>query len=165
MATDSLASVLPRWKDWLTKALSNSVLKAATYPLPNTSPKFLGTIIQKYRPRNAGAPSKAFQKWIDEIQAKVNSTLIPALSSRDMLLPEAAYKSVGLKPGEPLLQMSDFNALIAQSQKYSAPVFELTDVQLEQTGVVLNRTKASMAEFKKLFSSAAEVMITLVDYK
>ena len=73
-----------------------------------------------------------------------------------MLLPEAAYKSVGLKPGEPLLQMSDFNALIAQSQKYSAPVFELTDVQLEQTGVVLNRTKASMAEFKKLFSSAAE---------
>ena len=165
MATDSLAAILPKWKDWLTRALNNSVLRAATYPLPNTSPKFLGTIIQKYRIRNAGTPATAFQKWIDEIQNKVDKILIPALASKDMLLPEAAYKAAGLKLGEPILQMSDFNSLIAQSQKYSAPVFDLTDEQLELTGILLERTKKSMGQFAELFSTAAERVIKLINYK
>lgn len=165
MATDSLAAVLPKWRDWLSKALSSKVLQEATYPLPNVSPKFLGTIIQKYRLRSEKTPSTAFQKWIDEIEAKVTKTLLPVLAAKDMLLPEAAYRSVGLKMGEPLLQMSDFNGLIAQSQKHSAPVFALTDEQLEQTGIVLERTKKSMTQFQELFSQAAQRVITLINYR
>lgn len=80
-----------------------------------------------------------------------------------MLLPDSAYESVGLKLGEPILQMSDFNGLIAQSQKHNAPVFALTDAQLEQTGIVLGRTKKSMDEFRKLFEQGADRVIKLID--
>ena len=51
MAIDSLTSVLPRWRAWAKQASSMSVYREATYPLPTTVPKFLGTIIQKYRIR------------------------------------------------------------------------------------------------------------------
>ena len=161
MAVDSLSSVLPKWKGWATKAKSTKILQEATYPLPRCDPKFLGTIVQKYRLRSQGTPSTAFQKWIDEIQEKVNEKLIPALKASNMLLSDATYKSAGLKPGEPILQMSDFNGLIAQSQKHNAPVFDLTDAQLEQTGIVLSRTKKSMKGFAKLFSEAADRVIKM----
>lgn len=164
MATESLASVLPKWKDWLLKAKTLKVLQDATYPLPDSSPKFLGTIIQKYRLRGGGDPSTAFQKWIDEIDARVADTLIPVLKDKDMIMSEEAYSSVGLKMGEPLLQMSDFNGLIAQSQKHNAPVFALTDEQLEQTGIVLERTKKSMHQFDKLFSEAADRVVGLMNF-
>jgi hypothetical protein len=59
--------------------------------------------------------------------------------------------------------MSDFNGLIAQSQKHNAPVFALTDAQLEQTGIVLARTKKSMLDFAELFSDAADRVITLTN--
>jgi cellulose biosynthesis protein BcsQ len=162
MAIDSLASVLPKWREWLTKALSVRTLKDATYPLPDAQPKFLGTVIQKYRLRSGDTASTAFQKWIDEIKVKVEEVLVPELSKNGMLLDAEKYKSAGLTPGEPLLQMSDFNGLIAQSQKHSAPVFALTDEQLEQSGVVLERTKRSMQRFEQLFSEAADKIIKLI---
>lgn len=163
MATDSLATVLPKWKSWAKQAQSLSVLQKATYPFPNVQPKFLGTVIQKYRIREA-TPSAAFQKWIDEIEAGVKQKLIPALAGCDMLLPSEAYDSIGLADGKPLLQMSDFNGLIALSQKHKVPVFALSDEQLEQRGIVLERTKASMAKFEALFSEAANRIINLTAY-
>ena len=141
MAIDSLASVLPKWRGWLTKALSIRSLREATYPLPDAKPKFLGTIIQKYRLRSGSTASTAFQKWIDEIKYKSASILLPALKDCDMLLEDSKYEAAGIETAEPILQMSDFNGLIAQSQKHSAPVFSLTDEQLEQSGIVLERTK------------------------
>lgn len=164
MATDSLASVLPKWKAWAKQAQSLSVLQKATYPFPRIEPKFLGTVIQKYRIREGHTPSAAFQKWIDEIEAGVKQKLIPALAGCDMLLPPEAYASIGLADGKPLLQMSDFNGLIALSQKHKVPVFALSDAQLEQTGIVLKRTKDSMNKFEKLFSEAADRIITLTEY-
>ena len=79
-------------------------------------PKFLGTIVQKYRLRSQGTPSTAFQKWIDEVQDKVAKKLVPVLTAAGMMLPSDTYKLAGMKVGEPLLQMSDFNGLIAQSR-------------------------------------------------
>jgi hypothetical protein len=164
MAVESLSSVLPKWKAWAVQAASIKILQEATYPLPKCDPKFLGTIIQKYRLRSSNTPSTAFQKWIDEIQTKVDEKLLPVLEASGMLMPAAAYTAAGFKAGEPLLQMSDFNGLIAQSQKHSAPVFALTNAQLEQTGIVLERTKKSMKQFAKLYSEAADRVIKLVDY-
>jgi cellulose biosynthesis protein BcsQ len=162
MAIDSLASVLPKWRQWLSKALATSVLKEATYPLPDAQPKFLGTVIQKYRLRSGSTASTAFQKWIDQIKLKVKDVLLPALKDSGMLLDDQDYLDVGIEPGDPILQMSDFNGLIAQSQKHSAPVFALTDEQLEQSGVVLERTKKSMQQFEELFSEAADRIIKLI---
>lgn len=161
MATDSLASVLPKWNAWSVQAQSLPVLQNATYSYPKVAPKFLGTVIQKYRLREGTTPSKAFQQWIDEIENGVKTKLIPALKMCNMLLPPSRYKMVSPGPEVPLLQMSDFNGLIALSQKHKSPVFQLSDAQLEQTGVVLSRTKKSMVQFRDLFSDAADKIITL----
>ena len=57
MATDSLSSILPKWRSWAKKAQQQPVLQNASYPFPTVTPKFLGTIVQKYRARSGG-PSK-----------------------------------------------------------------------------------------------------------
>lgn len=164
MATDSLASILPKWKAWSKQAQGLSVLQKATYPFPTVRPRFLGTVVQKYRLREGQTPSAAFQKWIDEIEEGVQKKLIPALKSCGMLLSDEAYQAAGLQPGKPLLQLSDFNSLIALSQKHKVPVFALNDAQLEQSGIVLERTKQSMQNFRDLFAVAADRIIALTTY-
>lgn len=163
MATDSLASVLPKWGAWRAQAISTSALQSATYKFPDICPKFLGTVVQKYRLRAQQSASAAFQKWIDEIENGVRDKLIPALRNADMVLDDEKYRTVGVAPGEPLLQMSDFNSLIALSQKHQAPVFALSDTQLEQTGVVLERTKQSMEQFDRLYEDAANRILSLIE--
>lgn len=163
MATDSLASVLPKWATWSKQAKTQQVLKKATYPYPDKNPKFLGTVIQKYRPRAGKIPSAAFQKWIDEIEEGVKKRLIPTLNENGMLLPDEIYKAAGVRPEKPLMQMSDFNSLIALSQKHKVPVFALTDKQLEQRGMVLKITRKSMLKFREIFSEGADRIIAIID--
>ncbi len=162
MATRSLSDVLPKWASWAKSAGANPVLQKATYPFPNRTPKFLGTVIQKYRLRESKTPSKAFQKWIDEIEENVREKLIPSLKESGMLLPEKAYAAAGIQPGQPLIQMSDFNSLIALSQEHKAPVFGLTDEQLGQSGVVLEITKKSMKQFGELYSQGANRILEII---
>ncbi len=164
MATDSLAKVLPKWKAWAKQAQSLPVLQRATYSFPIVNPKFLGTVVQKYRSRGGQKPSAAFQKWIDEIEEAVSNKLIPVLKECDMFLSKEAYDRAGLAEGKPILQMSDFNSLIALSQKHKVPVFALSDSQLEQRGVVLEQTKTPMKNFHWLFSEAADRIITMTEY-
>jgi cellulose biosynthesis protein BcsQ len=163
MAIDSLASVLPRWGAWAEKAANLQVLSAASYPFPKIRPKFLGTIVQKYRPRGGGAPAAAFQTWISEIESGVKNKMIPSLSAAGMMLPQAKYEKAGIGNDYCVAQMADFNGLIAQSQKYQVPVFRLSDKQLEQGGVVLERTKKSMHLFRDLFSEAANRIISMTE--
>lgn len=154
MATDSLASVLPKWRAWASAAQAAPVLKNAAYPFPELHPKFMGTVIQKYRLREGNTPSTAFQQWIDEINDGVKDRLLPALAACQMLLPESTYAKCGAPTTGPLLQMSEFNGLIALSQKYKVPVFALSPDQLEQGGIVLERMQRSQERFKKLFRIA-----------
>jgi cellulose biosynthesis protein BcsQ len=107
MAIDSLSTVLPKWAAWSANAKLNPVLRNAAYPYPEKTPCFLGTIIQKYRPR-AGRPSAAFQPWIDKINTRVNTKLVPKLRASRMLLANSAYRSAGCLLTEALLQMPDF---------------------------------------------------------
>ncbi|MFH0924331.1 MAG: AAA family ATPase [bacterium] len=163
MATNSLASIIPKWRSWAEQAKTNPLLKNATYPFPTKIPKFIGTIVQKYRLREGNIPSSAFQKWIDEIEDGVKNKLIPVLKKNDMLLSDEHYTNAKITLGEPIMQMSDFNSLIALSQKHKAPVFSLTDEQLESTGIVLTTTKKSMNQFQKLYSESADKIIQLTE--
>lgn len=180
MATESLASFLPKWSAWAKHAKATSPLQTAIYPFPDKSPKFLGTIIQNYRVRE-GIPAAAFQRWIDKIRDGIETKLIPALRENDMLLPEERYEEASriapnaeesstlllpllfpnLAIARPLLQMSDFNSLIALSQEHKAPVFDLTDAQIGRMGAILETTKKSMLKFRELFAAGADRIIVL----
>ena len=161
MAIESLSAVIPRWHAWSDRAKMNPVLKAATYPYPDKTSKFLGTIIQKFRPRK-GAPSAGFQRWIDIINERVSEQLMPTLEPLGMLLATQRYKDIrGLYPNLCLSQIADFNTLIATSQNYQTPVFALTKEQIEHVGTVLEADQAKMHEFEEVFSTLSERVINL----
>lgn len=150
MAIDSLARIIPQWREWAKRAYALPLLRQADYPFPQPRAKFLGTIVQKYRPRG-GAPAQAFQRWSDEIDQKVQDHLIPALSSSDMLLASDVYERAGLGHGHRLATIPDFNSLIAKSQKAQTPVYALSPEQLGQGGRVLANTVASRDRFASIF--------------
>jgi cellulose biosynthesis protein BcsQ len=162
MATRSLASILPKWMEWARKAQGLPGLTKATYPFPKITPKFIGTVVQNYRQREGQIPSIAFQKWINEIETEILTTLAPQLEKCGMLLSKEAYDKVGVTIGKPIMQMPNFNSLIALSQKHKVPIYALSDKQLEQTGIVLERTKKSMHKFRDIYSKGADKIISLI---
>lgn len=72
MAIDSLTKVFPRWNKAYSKLKENDVFMNADYKMNSGKPQFIGTIQQRYRPRN-GSPSKAFSEWIDDINSLVSN--------------------------------------------------------------------------------------------
>jgi chromosome partitioning protein len=161
MAISSLTTVLPNWHSTYSGIKTNPVFKNALYKFPNTSPKFIGTIQQKYRPRN-GEPAKSFQSWIDIINQNVVDRLVPELRSRDMIVDEAKFHGIDgdLEPYN-IVNIADFNSLIAQSQKFNTPVFNLSDVQLEQSGNILDNMRFSRDNFNETFNELGESVIEL----
>lgn len=160
MALRSLARTLPRWKKWADLAYKEEVLKNANYPFPEPKIKFIGSIVQKYRPRN-GKASGAFQKWIDELQKTLSEVLVPKLEEINMLEQGMFEQTIGTSPSTPIMEVSDFNSLIALSQEHQVPVYNLTEEQANQQGAVWDQTKKSMGVFSKAFDECADKVILL----
>jgi hypothetical protein len=55
----------------------------------------------------------------------------------------------------------DFNTLVAKSQSYQTPVFELDEDQIGLTGPILATTLESRDRFRVLFSDLADEIIAL----
>lgn len=160
MALTSLARALPRWQAWANTAYSIDVLQNADYPFPQPHAKFAGAVIQKYRPRNRRA-SSAFQKWIDQLGVGLKDVLLPALEKAGMVDQADFVARVGINPWQPLMEVADFNSLIAFSQEHQVPVFALEQKHSDQSGAVWERTEKSMALFRQAFSDCADRLIAL----
>ena len=160
MALSSLANILPKWRAWANTASELEVLIKADYPFPEPHGKFIGAVIQKFRPRN-GRASKAFQNWIDQLVDGLKNVLVPALTKSEMLDPKEYKARIGSDAWTPLLEVQDFNSLIAFSQEHQVPVYALTPEQLDQKGAVWDQTKQSMEVFSKAFSECAERVFRL----
>lgn len=150
-AISSLARVLPRWHAGVNHFRNSKLL----YPFPPMPPKFCGIISQRYRPR-LGNPAQSFQQWIDIIKNTVLSEFVPALTTLSMTISVSEFNSSS--PGDTpynLINIADFNSLIAQSQKHNKPVFALTDEEIEQAGVILKTMKESRDAFRACFNTLA----------
>lgn len=163
MAISSLTSVLPNWNNTYSNIKTHPVFQDALYKFPLTTPKFIGTIQQRYRPRN-GEPAKSFQTWIDIINGSVLNNLVPALRNCEMIIDDTKFSEIST-PEEPfnLVNISDFNSLIAQSQKYNTPIYSLSDEQIEQVGRVLENMKTSRDLFNETFTTLANAVIGLTE--
>lgn len=164
MAIDSLTKILPRWSRWAERAHTSEALSNAAYPFPELKLKFLGTIIQKFRPRN-GSATVGFQDWIDRINQRVIDSLVPALSSNGLMFPTKVYESIGVTAddGYCLSQIPDFNTLVATSQTHRTPVFALTDAMFGHVGKILEQDKIKRAQFRKLFDDMTDKVISLAN--
>jgi hypothetical protein len=161
MALSSLAKVLPRWKSWANTAYETEALTKADYPFPQPCISFIGAAIQKYRPR-LGRASKAFQRWIDQLTLGLQETLVPALEKADMVDRKKFNDRLGIEPWTPLLEVADFNSLIALSQEFQVPVYALTAKQTGQVGAVWDQTEASMTVFGNAFSACVDKVFELI---
>lgn len=159
MALTSLSKTLPKWKAWATTAHSIDVLKSADYPFPTPTAKFVGAIIQKYRPRG-GKASKAFQHWIDQLVAGLKDELVPSLSKAGLLDTKAFTDRVGLSPWDPIMEVADFNSLVALSQEHQIPVYALTS-EIVGKGAVWEQAHENMVAFEAAFKKCAETIIAL----
>lgn len=156
-AIRSLARVIPKWNNEIASFRDTSL----TYPFKQKPPQFIGTVSQRYRP-HSGKPAASFQRWIDKIKETSNTQLVPALSKMKMVISKAKFNAANTDDTPyNLANISDFNSLIAQSQKHNVPVFALSDKQIEQSGAVLETMKANRQKFKKNFNQLAETVVDL----
>jgi cellulose biosynthesis protein BcsQ len=148
-AVSSLSRVIPRWHGAVQHFRDSKLL----YPFPAKPPRFCGIISQRYRPRS-GSPAQSFQQWIDIIKNTVLKEFVPVLTSNGMAVTVTEFNAAA--PADTpfnLINIADFNSLIAQSQKHNVPVFALSDAQIEQAGVILQTMKESRNAFRDSFSA------------
>lgn len=159
MALSSLARVLPRWRSWAETASTIELLRTADYPFPAPTSTYIGSVIQKYRPRN-GSASKAFQHWIDQLVSGLQNILIPTLEKANMLMRSNFVAKIGIEPWTPIMEVADFNSLIALSQEHQTPVYALTP-DIVGKGAIWDQAKANMDNFERSFKECAERVIAL----
>ena len=159
MALSSLARVMPRWRSWADMASSLDLLKTADYPFPAPNSTFIGAIIQKYRPR-MGAASKAFQHWIDQLVAGLKDQLVPELVKAKLLDVDDFRARAGIDPWKPIMEVADFNSIIALSQEHQLPVYALTP-DIVGKGAVWDQAKENMDVFYGAFEDCAKKVIAL----
>ncbi|WOE40073.1 ParA family protein [Acinetobacter chinensis] len=158
-AVDSLSKNISKWQSEISRFKTEIDFNNANYPIKN-SPKFLGIIQQRYRPRS-GKTAKSFDGWITRIHDAVNSQLVPTLESLNCCIPKEKIDEV-LEGSDleafDLAYIADFNSLIAISQNNATPVFSLTDDQIKdsgQFGHALNTMKGSRDSFLVTFENLA----------
>jgi cellulose biosynthesis protein BcsQ len=159
MALRSLARVLPKWIAWSAKASEQEALMESAYPWPAKTPRYVGSIVQNYRIRSRdgkeAAPTRAYQKWFDSLLKVKKEQLIPALKKSGLLFDEESYERSGGALDEFLVEVPDFNSLIAIAQGLSKPVFSLTKDDIKNSGSVAQNQVDSAQKFGKIYREAA----------
>ena len=167
MSIDSLCRVLVMWENWGKKA--RPIFRNATYPLPSTTPVFLGYTINDFN-LSHGKPQHTFKEFMNVISKRVSEKLVPALQSSQMSLPferyDTAYKTMRdsstnqrIDYPDPycLAQISNFNKLIALSNAQSIPIFE---VELDES-MVHDGQNRTLAWFKYLYGALTNRVLEL----
>ncbi len=152
-AINSLEKNISKWHTEIGRFKIDNNFDSKLFPIRN-QPMFLGTIQQRYRPRNE-KPATSFQKWIDKIRETVNQKLVPSMEKIGCVIDrkriENELKDTDLKPYD-LAHVPDFNSLIAISQQLSKPAFALTNEEVKTTGKVFGHAEKTMLASRDNFS-------------
>jgi len=167
MAVRNLSYILPRWVKWLNENRDSFIESA--YPLPITTPKFVGEIIQRFNIRK-GRAAAPYQNNMNEIKDIVTDTLLPELQKNDMTF------NLNTDHDYCLGEIPDFAGLNQRSQLYNVPVFALTDQQIRTdprvasndykpnnyVGNVLGAYKIQRDNINGLFTNMAQKIIEII---
>lgn len=156
-AIGSLEKNITKWHREIQRFREDNGFDNRNFSIRN-SPKFLGAVQQRYRPRN-DKPATSFQAWIDKIRGAINTNLIPSLQRIGCTLPAEKMVNVlagtDLKPYD-LAHVADFNSLIAISQQLSKPVFALTNLEIKTVGHVFGHAEQTMITSRDNFLAVFE---------
>jgi chromosome partitioning protein len=162
MAIDTLGKIIPRWSQW--KTGSFDVFSETAYPLRPGLPRFGGGIIQRFNIRN-GKAARPYRDNIEEIKNCLINDLIPALNKTGMMLPDEYYPKALHDNKFCLGEVPDFGGLLPKSHNCGVPVFELTDVEIAETGQVLDGMKEKRDRLNNQFSEIANDIVALLNYE
>lgn len=151
MALDTLQTVLPRWVRW--KRASFELFAESAYPLPEGTPKFIGSLVQRFNVRK-GRAARPYRDNIAEINSKISSTFFAALSRSGMTLTHAEYGPLAAE-SYCLGQIPDFQGLLPKSNDVGVPIFELTDDEIKETGPILENAIIKRDQFNAQFVDIA----------
>ncbi|MDL9938430.1 AAA family ATPase [Gordonia sp. ABSL1-1] len=160
MAVDSLSQAIPRWIDWTKRVRQLGMFddEDILYTFKPKDPKFLGTVVQKYRLRN-GMPSKSFEVYFNHLDEAVHNVFIPALEKVGLSMDPDLYWNH--TESYKLAQIPDFNSLIATSQEKHKPVFELQHDDLFTGGAAAVGQLDKVRDFDRIFTDFAQRIISL----
>ena len=150
MAIDTLKETLPRWMDW--KRANLATFEESAYPLRNSEPKFLGTLIQRFNIRK-GKAARPYRDNIAEIKSKVSGGLIAALTRSNMALNAQQYTQLLIDDGYCLSEIPDFQGLLPKSYDAEVPVFALLDAEIGETGPVFEQMSKKRDVFRDQFET------------
>ncbi|WP_313437953.1 hypothetical protein, partial [Novosphingobium sp.] len=123
-------------------------------------------IVQNYRIRSRdgkeAAPTRAYQKWFDELLSVKTDLLIPSLGDANLLMDNDTYENAQAPLSEFLIEVPDFNSLIAISQSLSKPVFELTRDDIMNSGSVAKNQVESAEKFHQIYTEAAGKILSMI---
>lgn len=166
-AIKSLETNINKWHNEIRNFKDLHGFKDSAYSIQN-KPVFLGTIQQRYRPRNE-KPAKSFANWIDTIRKAVNDSLVPSLRKIDCAISQTHWEKVfgdSELLAYDLAHIPDFNSLIAISQNLSKPIFALTDTELKDVGKVFGHAEETMKQsrdnFKQTFNDLGKRVLKLI---
>ena len=155
MAIKGLSKILPAWVKWKNQNLPD--FQHAAYPLPDTTSKFIGIIIQRFNIRN-GLAAAPYQDIIADIKTTISNIFVPAIKPMNMLFDDDKYIQDYC-----LGEIKDFASLGQKAQLSHVPIFALTDEELGNSGVVLEQLKETRTTFNKQFDDIAKHIIQIYE--
>jgi len=159
MAIETLKTVLPRWLAWAKSAAP--LFSGAAYALPDFSPKFAGSIIQRFNIRK-GKAARPYRDNISEIKAAIAGGFFNSLSKAGMTLPQGEYPAAFVAAEYCLGEIPDFQGLLPKAYDAGVPVFELTDAEIHETGPILAQMTEKRGLFLTQFSELSAMLVAIL---
>lgn len=159
MALNTLQAALPRWTEWKKGAVP--LFADSAYPLLEGTPKFCGSIIQRFNIRN-GRAARPYRDNIAEIKAKLSTEFFAAMEKSGMVFLPEQYGADFIGAQYCLSEIPDFQGLLPKSHQIGVPVFALTDGEIGETGPVLANMKEKRNLFETQFSQMSEKIVALM---
>lgn len=156
MALDTLSKILPKWVLWLNN--SREIFSDATYPLPESNPKFIGGLVQRFNIRN-GKAAKPYRDNISEIKEIFNHRLYDAFKMANMLFDDVIYNDAEINNNFCLDEIPDFQGLLPKSLEANVPIFSILDDEINEAGAIKERLIEKRQTFYDEFKSLAEKII------
>jgi len=162
MAIETLSSVLPRWATWKTSA--TTAFDDSAYPLRDGSPRFIGIFAQRFNVRN-GKAARPYRDNIEEIKQRVIDSLFPSLESVGMTLDTPQYPQNLVQQSYCVGEIPDFGGLLPKAFNAGAPVFALTDADINESGPVLQTLRTKANQLNGIFDAVAHSLVEMMAYE
>lgn len=158
MALETLRLILPRWVAWKRNAID--LFATSAYPLLEGTPKFIGSLIQRFNVRN-GRAARPYRDNIADIKAKISDGFYDALERAGMTLTAAEYGDL-VQAQYCLAEIPDFQGLLPKSHEAGVPVFALRDDEFNETGPILANSIERRDRFETQFRDITQKITNVI---